>query len=142
MIVLQDASAGTTSWDNLSNATVVDNTYASSTMSGNTGDSASSYYIKVLDWGFELPSNAVILGVVVTIKHKASGTGVRATEVKLVKGGTIQATNKGIDSANIGTTDDTYDTYGAIDDLWSGTWTAGDINDEDFGVVVRYRNCL
>lgn len=53
-------------------------------------------------------------------------------EVKLVKAGIIQSTNKG---ADITVPDPGPAVFGGAADLWSGTWTAADLNDPNFGVI-------
>ncbi len=56
--------------------------------------------------------------------------------VKLIKAGTIQTTNKGtsLDRAETVTTT----TYGGINDNWSDIWTYSDINHSGFGVALSY----
>ncbi len=56
-------------------------------------------------------------------------------EVKLVKSdGSIGIENKA--KTGVWPSSDEYFSYGASDDLWSETWSASDINDSDFGVVL------
>lgn len=57
-------------------------------------------------------------------------------EVKIVKAdGSIGSTNKASD--DVTTTTPTDYNFGGASDLWSESWAAADINDVDFGVVVR-----
>lgn len=56
--------------------------------------------------------------------------------IRIVKAdGTIGTTNKA-DTATNWTTTDTVFPYGSSSDVWDETWTAEDINDADFGVVI------
>ncbi len=60
------------------------------------------------------------------------------SEIKIVKAdGSIGSTNK----ASLGvwgqTANPGYTSYGGAADLWGETWTAADINDADFGVVLK-----
>lgn len=64
-------------------------------------------------------------------------------EVKIVKAdGTIGTQNK----ASLGTwgqiANPGYTSYGGAADLWGETWTAADINDADFGVVIKAGNAV
>ena len=58
-------------------------------------------------------------------------------EVKIVKAdGSIGTTNKADTNVWIVTDAQTYQPYGDNTDLWGETWTAANINDADFGVVL------
>jgi len=60
-------------------------------------------------------------------------------EVKIVKSdGTIGTTNKA-DTVNAWHYPPTYIPYGSSSELWNETWTAEDINDIDFGVVLSVK---
>ncbi len=55
--------------------------------------------------------------------------------VSIVKSdGNIGATNKGV--GGNWPSPKSYVSYGGVADLWDEAWTAGDINDVDFGVVI------
>lgn len=94
-------------------------------------------YIKSNNFGFDIPSNAIIKGVKVRIKTFQDGSENKDTEVKLVIGGTIQSTNRGNDSDVF---DDSfpYVVYGGIDDLWGYELTPDIINSPDFGIAFSY----
>jgi hypothetical protein len=56
--------------------------------------------------------------------------------VKIVKAdGSIGTTNRG-DTITHWSTAESYVTYGSSSDKWGESWTAGNINDADFGVVI------
>ncbi len=63
------------------------------------------------------------------------GEGVYDTYVKIVKAdGSIGTTNKA--KAEAWDINESYYSYGANNDLWGESWTAANINDADFGVVL------
>jgi len=131
-----DASAGTVSWNNPGNIVSSNNVY--STVVGGSG-STQSKYLKATNFGFSIPSGATIDGIVVEFERKASqssGNNVKDSEIKIVKGGTIQTTNKADTATNWSTTE-AYFTYGSSTELWGTTWTDSDINASDFGVVLK-----
>jgi hypothetical protein len=135
----ENSSAGNLGWTNISNADVANDTYATSALSGSGGATPQTYYLVATNWSAAVPSNATIVGVVVKIEHKQSASGIRLTELKLVKGGTIQGTDHGVDGTNISTTE-TEDSYGGAADMWGLALAYSDINASDFGVAFRYRN--
>jgi hypothetical protein len=132
--VAEDAAVGTLAWTTPSNAAASDNAYATANP---TGAGQVTRYLKATNFGFAVPANATILGIVVEIERKELDAGVNAadSEVKLVKAdGTIGTTNKA--AAPEWPLADAYATYGDTDDLWGETLTPTDVNDADFGVVL------
>lgn len=129
----EDTSAGTQSWSNAGNAAANDGSYA--TASGAIGQV--TYYLKATNFGFGLTSSSTVNGIQVRVEAKHAGCmgGSSFVDVKLVKAGTIQATDKATGSL---TTSDAYYTFGATDDLWSDTWSYSDINNSGFGVAVSF----
>lgn len=123
-----DGAHGSNAWSNPSNAASSNDTYASVATDG------TSEYLKATNFGFAIPAGATINGIVVDIERKAAMAGVTDDRVRIVKGGTVQTEDK----AAPGTwpTDDTVATYGDSSSLWGAAWTAGDINDSGFGVVL------
>ncbi len=97
-----------------------------------------SHYLKATNFGFSIPSDQQIDGILVEIEvHQDSlefGY-IKDSEVKIVKSnGVIGTENK----ANVEQwpLSDTYFNYGANDDLWSESWEYDDINSANFGVVI------
>ena len=64
----------------------------------------------------------------------------RDSEVKLVKGGVIQATNKAVTGTDWPTAGLGIASYGGAADLWGGSWTTADIKASNFGVVLAAIN--
>lgn len=124
-----DATIGFASWANASNAASSNNSYASVATA-----SAITNYLKATNFDFSaLPADITILGITVSVERKADDT-VNDSEVKLVKAGTIQSTNKATGTAWPAA--DAVATYGGAADLWSGTWTRSDVTNSGFGVVI------
>lgn len=133
--VVEDTSHGSVSWSNYSNAGASDNAYASVTIS----NPAESYYLKATNFGFAIPAGATIDGIVVEFEKKNdSGRNGYDARVRLVKGGTIQATDKALGTA--WPVADTYVTHGGAADLWGSAWTPADINASNFGVVIAVKD--
>lgn len=100
------------------------------------GMSAATNYLKCTNFGFSLPTGAIITGIVINLKaQRLAGSNCTWTSVKLVKGGTIQTTAKQ-SSAGAITGSYSYTTVGDSTSLWSDTWTVSDINGSGFGVAA------
>ncbi len=126
-----DNTVGTVEWDDPSFAETSDDSDAVALSDG------ISHYLKVTGFGFNLPSNAQINGILVEIEKQGSQTAghhSEDSEIKIIKGGTIGSTNKG--TTTYWPASDTYVSHGNSTDLWGETWTASDINDVDFGVAI------
>lgn len=128
-----DAATGTLAWTNPGNITTDDGSNAFIT----TGSTASSEYLKATSFGFSIPSSATVAGIELTVKRRAgfSGAGVFDHAVRLVKAGTVQATDRSISAFWDGIAYE-HVTYGAPADLWGGTWAPSDINNSGFGAAI------
>lgn len=127
--VANDSSFGTISWANPSNAISSDNSRAIATFSG----AANSYYLKATNFGFSIPTNAVINGITVKKEGLYTGGSLGGTShAKLVKGGGVTGDEK---NGNFDLTEGVV-THGAVDDLWGALLTPADINSSDFGVAL------
>jgi hypothetical protein len=127
-----DATVGDTAWSNPDRAKVSDNSRAIVSIF------VHSHYLKATNFGFLVPSGAVINGVLVEIERLAGSTSheVHDENVKLVKAdGSIGSTNKA-DTATVWSASESYYSYGSSSDLWGETLTPSDVNDADFGVVL------
>lgn len=132
-----DSAIGTVVWNNPSNASSQNDTYAGSQPDG---DLTITHYLKATDFGFSVPTGATINGIVVEVDKYSTASGgdedVLDYRVRIVKGGTIGSTDKSSASEWSGTDTDTYITYGSSSDLWGETWTAADINGSTFGFAI------
>jgi len=126
--VANDNSFGTAAWTNPSNAGASDNSYATA-----SPVSSPTQYLKATNFGFALPPGVTINGITVTVERKADDT-INDSRVRLVKGGTVQATDKASGAAWPAA--DGSVSYGGVSDLWSGTFLTTDVNASDFGCVL------
>ena len=128
-----DSSYGTFSWSDVSYITASDTNYATS----NIGD-GSTHYLKATGFDFSsVPDTATIDGIQVEIQRYKSGNGgdIKDAVVQLLKAGSTVGNSKA-DTVNAWPTTDTWKTYGGSSDLWGTTWTASDIKNSNFGVVL------
>lgn len=85
------------------------------------------------------PDNAKVSDNTYASADTNFGTGPQYADyaVKIVKSdGSIGTENKANLSISAWPTTEAYINYGSASDLWSEVWTASDINDVDFGVVI------
>ena len=120
-------SSGSPSWTNASNATANDGSNATITSPGTSPGSAQ---LQWTGFGFSVPSDATIDGIVFEVYRSSTAPAFSTdTLVKLLKAGTAVGTDK----ANSGALTTGIATYGSSTDLWGTTWTPTDINDANFG---------
>ena len=129
---------GAADWANPGYITADDTLYASATL---TGSILTSGYLEGTHYGFAIPADAVIDGIVVTIGRHESGTrpdylDVRDSTVRLLKAGTLTGNNKAATGTEWPTVVATPALYGTTADLWGTTWTPAEINADNFGVAL------
>jgi len=128
-----DATVGTVAWTDPDNAKVSDDVYAYASGSGIT-----SHYLKATNFGFAIPTGAIISGILIEVEKYAAGatTDIKDSAIKIVKAdGSIGTTNKANTTTQWPTTE-AYISHGSSTDLWGEIWTAENINDADFGLVI------
>jgi len=133
-----DASIGTIAWVDASNALVSDDSRATVAF---TAGSQTSQYLKLTNFGFNIPPDNRIDGIVVEQERRNNAAGT-VTDALLVpvKAGTIQATNTGKFRAEAWqVTTDEIAGYGSPRDTWRLPWTPADINNSGFGIAIRCR---
>jgi hypothetical protein len=132
--VADDASnGGSTAWGSTGDSAFQDDTYASSSNVQNE----TTNYLKATSFGFSIPAGATIDGIVVEVDRFADvASMVFDSEVKIVKGGAVGSTNEASGGFWPASDTDTYQTYGNSSYKWGETWTAADINNANFGVVI------
>lgn len=126
-----DATLGVVAMSNPTNAVASDNSYVTSVLTL----AQASNYLKVTNFGFNIPADATITGITVAVER--SGNTLSATvdnSVKLVKGGSISGNDKA--SGTLWGTSDSVATYGSSTDLWGLTLTPADVNLSTFGMVI------
>lgn len=127
--VVSDDLVGTVAWSNPSYAIDDDTNYAKVVGLVYEGKTT---YLKATNFGFEIPTGAVIDGVEALVHHTSFG--ICDDEVKIVLANTaIGSTNKATGYSTGGAFESVV--YGGSDDLWGESWTASDINSTNLGVV-------
>jgi hypothetical protein len=124
-----DASIGTSTWNNPGNITAADSVV---TTAGFPGIGAISHYLRASNFGFAIPGTATITGISVDIWRTCGGV-VHDNAVKLVKGGVISGNDK---STATNWNGQGLVTYGSQGDLWGLTLTPTDVNDSTFGFAL------
>lgn len=104
--------------------------------------SGQTEYLRASNFGFSIPSTAIICGVVVEAEKSATGIGtvlgvglsyVTDYSVRLVRNGVVLGNNKATATHWTGT--ESYHTYGSSNDIWGVAWTPADINSANFGIA-------
>jgi hypothetical protein len=126
-----DALVGNVAWSNPSNAAASDDSRATCTV----GFGQTTQLLKVTNFGFAIPTDATIDGIVAEIEKLASSaSGITDTTIILLKAGSFHGTNRLIGAWP---TTEAYVSHGGSADLWLGTWSPSDINGSGFGIFVR-----
>lgn len=135
VVVSEDAFSGTLSWTNISNATGWDGNYAS--CDGLTS-SASSRWLKWTNFGFNIPSNAVITGVLIQVRGYGSTTEARIANARLVVNNTITGSNIATNVA-LGATAHISSgvSLGNMSTMGGVSLTPDDVNSPGFGVAIQ-----
>lgn len=121
---------GNPQWTNITNVFAEDASVSSVSLFSQGSDQ-----LKVLAFGFSVPSGATINGIVAEVKRSGGGIlDIHDLLVQMVKGGTPSGSNKA--SGTIWPGSLTYASYGANNDLWGETWNDTDINSGTFGLAV------
>lgn len=127
--VVNNASIGTSAWSNPGNATASDNVDATNRPSGFV---VVTNYLLATQFGFSIPTDATIDGVLVEVEAARSSAGsFQDSSVRLVVGGTISG-NDNSDNQLIGKSD-TYYSWGGSTDTWGLSLTPSDVNGSTFG---------
>ncbi|NNF34539.1 MAG: hypothetical protein HKN68_10545, partial [Saprospiraceae bacterium] len=127
-------------WENSSDVISSDDQYAELPLAPlKTGE-----MIHFTNFGFQIPDDSQIEGIIVRVKGKAEGDGyIRERAVKLKNGfGEITGTNqagKGYDHEEWSEEDGTW-AYGLESETWGTYWNTEDINSSEFGVAIQLRN--
>lgn len=125
-----DTSFGSDAWSNPGNITSSDNLYATC----NSVDGNNTNYLKGSAYGFNIPTGALIQGIVVEVEKKSNVNPIVDAVAKIVKNGVITGTEH--KKSGSWPTSDTVFSYGSSVDLWGTNWSAQDINNSNFGFVI------
>lgn len=97
---------------------------------------AQTDYLEITNFGFAIPSGAIITGVVATITRDADvAASAFDQNVKLIVSGSIAGDNQA-DFITPWPTSSTAATYGAFNSVWGATLTRAIVNASNFGVAI------
>jgi len=138
---VNDSSIGATAWTTPGNVTATDNTRANVSLAKNSGVSQA---IKATGFGFAIPADAEINGITVEWETSEGGLaaagGIKDNAVRIVKAGTIGATDNSNTTFWVAPASEAFVSYGGVADLWGEVWTATDINSANFGAAISAKN--
>ena len=124
-------------WVKPGNILASDNSYATATF-GSAAAMFSTRILRASNFGFEIPSDAVITGIKAEIElHRQFGTGTyygkfQDESILLYKADNAYGEDRRKYASLPGT--DAYWEYGGNSDLWGGEWSPDDINYSGFGL--------
>lgn len=124
-IISEAFSGSVNAWTTPSNAGALDSAYSQAAGIGATE------YLKATAFGFTLPSDAVVLGILAEINRFRAVDPVTDARVRLVRAGTVEATDKSTGAA--WSVSSAYVSFGSASDLWGASWSASEINAAGFG---------
>lgn len=111
------------------------------------GSGAFTHQLQATQYGFSVPSNATITGVVLESRSQrdTSGAANQDKVVSLIKGGTVSGNNKATTTPYVlnavNNNDPTaWQTYGSPTDLWGLSLLYSDVNATNFGVALSSQN--
>lgn len=130
-------TAGNGSWANPSRVTADDGSYAQAD-GYNPGFNASQDLIAT-NFGFSIPSEATVTGIVAEYKRRGgdpSSVAAVESKVQLRKASGAVGTNLSDGSNYPLSGSPSYTSRGGSSNLWGTTWTPAEINDSSFGVTI------
>ena len=119
-------------WNNPNNA-LTESSSASATLS----PGAETRYLAFSDFGFNIPSGAVVIGVEVRILR--AGTQIHNRSIRLMQSNQVVGQEVSEGNWGIGTTP-VWDTLGSPSDTWGLSLTPAAVNDSGFGFAIAVRN--
>lgn len=131
--VVDNATVGTVTWTNPNNASGTTNgVYATAANLA----ASQSHYLYATNYGFNIPTNATINGVVVAPTRKASATtggGLLDFSVVLIVNGVLSSSN--LATATTYTTSDVTENHGSPTQLWGFALNPSSVNSSRFGAA-------
>jgi len=125
---------GTQAWSNPARVKLSDDSRATATLNS----LGITNYVKATNFSFAIPLNATINGIVVAIERSvnsvAGGSIVRDAAARLVRNGTVLATDRA--TSTPWNTTDVIESHGNATDLWGASWTPANVNNIGFGAAV------
>jgi len=137
--VVEDELDGSIHWTNPENAEASDDTY---TVSGTvTSIDPQTLFLAATGFGFTIPDQADINGVLVEVECKCGSVG-RLSEAALVIAGEIVIGTAPSDTNVLPqtiTSTESYRLLGSAVDRWGSTLRPVDVSDPGFGVAIAFR---
>jgi hypothetical protein len=131
-----EANSGSgTNWSSMSNVRSSDD--SRSAVSWSADGTKFSKHIKCTSFGFGVSGTIDGIKAHLENNRSASLANVKWEDVKIVKGGTIGATDRS-DGAELSGSD-TVKVFGSETDLWGESWTDSDINASGFGIAIKLK---
>lgn len=129
---------GPKAWSNVNNSKVEDGAVATSALIGPGGGGGISNQLNLTNFGFAIPSNAVIDGIMLEIKVDAGAGNNDSNFIYLLRNGgstsPASTPNSGQNWFHSGVL--TWQTYGNATSLWGRVWTPAEINHANFGASI------
>ena len=137
---LDNPGVGTIGWTNPENITTSGAPYAVASMPNN---GSITHYLTATNFGFNIPSGALIKGLSVTINRSSSDVStpyIRDNAVRIIRGGVVDGIDRAKTTTDWPTSLGTA-TYGGATDTWGLTGLSySDINSNNFGVALSAIN--
>lgn len=128
------------SWNNAGNVVTSDNIYSDCAPLNNSPSQQYSNYLQVTNFQLNVPSGAIINGIVLTVQWLAPSAKVNDYSVRLIQGSTLSPNDKG-NNLNLPSARTTT-TFGGTTDMWGTAWTDLNINASNFGSLISVRRDL
>ena len=129
-------TGSSTNWANPSGAALPsDNSIVTATISNGSPGNRYTNYLRATGFGFTIPNNAVINGILVEVKLSGPNANSSDKSIRILKNGAVVGND--LAQPNIAwPTSSAYRSYGSSTNLWGATWTAADINASNFGFQI------
>lgn len=120
-------------WFSVENAQGSDDVYTDFS-NLNTGANSYTDYIHVNKFGLDIPADAIITGIEVTVERSDPNQNTADYSVRILKYDIVTGDEKSTGAAY--TNFDSDETFGNSGDLWGEFWTPDMINDNGFGIAI------
>ena len=120
-------------WFSVENAEGSDNVYTEFS-NLNVGSNSYSDYLHVNKFELDVPADAIITGIEVTVERSDPDQNTADYSVRILKYDMVSGDERSTGAAY--TSFDSDETFGNAGDLWGEVWTPDMINDNGFGIAI------
>ena len=120
-------------WHSVENAEGSDNIYTEFS-NLNVGSNSYSDYLHINKFQLDVPADAIITGIEVTVERSDPDQNTADYSVKILKYDMVTGDERSTGAAY--TSFDSDETFGNAGDLWGELWTPDMINDNGFGIAI------